>query len=233
MSSYELHLGDCVEYANSLPENSIDTVICDPPYELGFMNVKWDSSGIAFDPNTWAAMLRVAKPGAMLLAFGGSRTSHRMACAIEDAGWVIRDSIVWMYGSGFPKSADISKNIDKSAGIERKVVGVKGAGIAGTSDNVFLGGISEERKQVSITAPSTEAAKLWHGYGTALKPAFEPIIVAMKPLDGTFAQNAIAHGVAGLNIEGGAHSGGQEWENSRRQREIKRTDGELATIRGL
>jgi len=159
----------------------------------------------------WAVeALRVAKPGAMLLAFGGTRTWHRLACAIEDAGWEIRDNLCWLYGSGFPKSLDISKAIDKAAGAEREVVGVgntdceylrrgeqcPGHGDAGKSQ-------SGPTVHVPITSPATPLAQLWHGYGTALKPAHEPIIVAMKPLDGTFAQNAEKHGVAGLWIEGG------------------------------
>ena len=109
----QLHLGDCLEVLAGLPENSVDTCITDPPYELGFMGKKWDSSGIAFQPETWQAVFRVLKPGAILLAFGGTRTYHRIACAIEDAGFEIRDTIAWVYGSGFPKSYDISKGIDK------------------------------------------------------------------------------------------------------------------------
>ena len=115
--------GDCLEVLATLPENSIDTCITDPPYELGFMGKKWDSSGIAFQPETWQAVYRVLKPGALLLAFGGTRTYHRIACAIEDAGFEIRDTIAWVYGSGFPKSYDISKGIDKQAGAQREVIG--------------------------------------------------------------------------------------------------------------
>ena len=113
--------GDCLEVLATLPENSVDTCITDPPYELGFMGKKWDSSGIAFQPETWHAVYRVLKPGALLLAFGGTRTYHRIACAIEDAGFEIRDTIAWVYGSGFPKSYDISKGIDKQAGAQREV----------------------------------------------------------------------------------------------------------------
>jgi site-specific DNA-methyltransferase (adenine-specific) len=155
----------------------------------------------------WAIeALRVAKPGCIMLAFGGTRTHHRLACAIEDAGWEIRDTVMWVYGSGFPKSLDISKAIDKAAGAEREVVGVsnphdpRGAAKYRGDSGIFATGRSPEG--VPITAPATDLARLWQGWGTALKPAWEPIIVAMKPLDGTFAQNAERHGVAGLCIDG-------------------------------
>jgi site-specific DNA-methyltransferase (adenine-specific) len=145
------------------------------------------------------AALRVAKPGAILLAFGGTRTHHRLWCAIEDAGWEIRDCMMWLYGQGFPKAADISKMIDKAAGAERESIG-----LSSDSANRIAGGMfcSEDEGNRIITAPATDAAKLWDGWKSALKPAFEPICLAMKPLDGTFAQNALKHGVAGLNIDG-------------------------------
>lgn len=194
-----LHHGDCLDVMRSMPEVSVDTVITDPPYGLGFMGKEWDtpgsfverksrrragsfesiqgnhnptdsrdrvrtrlSEGLKYQDFTyvWATeALRVAKSGALLLAFGGTRTFHRLTCAIEDAGWEIRDCIMWLYGSGFPKSHNFSAKLN------------------GNSQH-------------------------WHGYGTALKPAWEPIIVAMKPCDGTFAQNAERHGVAGLWIDG-------------------------------
>jgi site-specific DNA-methyltransferase (adenine-specific) len=156
----------------------------------------------------------VLKPGAILLAFGGTRTYHRIACAIEDAGFEIRDTIAWVYGSGFPKSYDIGKGIDKQAGAKREVIGEyqfpvdsdkwakqkapTGIGIPGAKPN--KASFSESH---SITAPSTPEAQLWHGWGTALKPAFEPIVVAMKPIDGNFVNNALTWGVAGLWIDGG------------------------------
>ena len=108
----DIRLGDCLEVLATMPENSVDTCITDPPYELGFMGKKWDSSGIAFQPETWQAVYRVLKPGALLLAFGGTRTYHRLVCAIEDAGFEIRDMVEWVYGSGFPKSYDIGKGIE-------------------------------------------------------------------------------------------------------------------------
>jgi site-specific DNA-methyltransferase (adenine-specific) len=186
----------------TLDENSVDTCITDPPYELGFMGKKWDSSGIAFQPDTWAEVYRVLKPGALLLAFGGTRTYHRLVCAIEDAGFEIRDTIAWVYGSGFPKSYDISKGIDKKAGAEREVVGAEKLLEPSTkkpsdASNIFM------PREWDITAPSTPEAQLWDGWGTALKPAFEPIVVAMKPVDGTFVNNALTWGVAGLWIDGG------------------------------
>ena len=119
--------GDCIEIMEKIPENSIDTIITDPPYELGFMSKGWDKSGISFRKETWEAVLRVAKPGATLLCFGGTRTWHRIAAAIEDAGWEIFDTICWLYASGFPKSLNIGKAIDKLQGNEREVVGIKRA----------------------------------------------------------------------------------------------------------
>jgi site-specific DNA-methyltransferase (adenine-specific) len=150
----------------------------------------------------------VAKPGAHLLAFGGTRTFHRLASAIEDAGWEIRDTVMWVYGSGFPKSLDVSKAIDKEAGAERQVIrrdearakrnphGKRGIGVSG-NDNLQIRPAGE-----LVTAPATDAARRWSGWGTALKPAWEPIIVARKPLEGTVAQNVQRHGTGGLNIDG-------------------------------
>lgn len=199
---YKLYLGDCLNYMRDCEPNSIDTVICDPPYGLSFMGKDWDHGipGVAF----WQAALRVAKPGAMLLAFGGTRTHHRLMVAIEDAGWEIRDVIMWVYGSGFPKSHDISKGIDKAAGAERDEVGRTRTGIVGGK---AFESIPESDKWKPITTPSTSLAQQWDGWGTALKPAYEPIILAMKPLDGTFAQNAGKWGVAGLAIDKGRIEG--------------------------
>lgn len=199
-----IYHGDCLEVMRGWPDNFIDTIITDPPYGLSFMGKEWDHGvpGIPF----WAEMLRVCKPGAMLLSFGGTRTFHRMTVAIEDAGWEIRDCITWLYGSGFPKSLDISKAIDKSKGIERKVLGL--------TENARPNRVGKETKLSGpqtiggeITEPETELAMQWDGWGTALKPAWEPIIVAMKPLDGTFAQNAEKWGLAGLNVDGGRIKG--------------------------
>jgi len=184
-----------------LEPGSVSAVVCDPPYELGFMGKKWDSTGIAFQPKMWEAVLRVCKPGTPLLAFGGTRTYHRLVCAIEDAGWEIRDCLMWLYGSGFPKSRDISKAIDKAAGAERPVHrGVRSGVVGGT----FAQDAWSKANKDSVVdgTPITDAAKEWDGWGTALSPSWEPIVLAMKPLDGTFAANALEHGVAGINVDG-------------------------------
>jgi len=196
-----IYTGDCLEVLATLPENSVDTCITDPPYELGFMGKKWDSSGIAFQPETWQAVYRVLKPGAILLAFGGTRTYHRMVCAIEDAGFEIRDTIAWVYGSGFPKSYDIGKGIDKQAGAEREVVGKYQSpeNTSGGKGRKFCFGGQPLDGLPNVTKGNSG----WDGWGTALKPAFEPIVVAMKPVDGTFVNNALTWGVAGLWIDGG------------------------------
>ncbi len=195
-----------------LADESVDTIITDPPYGLssgptkyigeggaGFMGKAWDH-GVP-GPEFWREALRVAKPGAFLLAFGGTRTYHRLTCAIEDAGWIIRDCMSWLYGSGFPKSHDISKGIDRAKGAESEVVGPNPH--ARPIDGNGSGYTGPTGHDPNITAPATPLAQQWDGYGTALKPAWEPIIVAMKPLDGTFAHNAEVHGVAGLWIDGG------------------------------
>jgi site-specific DNA-methyltransferase (adenine-specific) len=197
--------GSCLERLREMEENSVDSIVTDPPYELGFMGKAWDSTGIAYSVSMWRECLRVLKPGGHLLSFGGSRTYHRMACAIEDAGFEIRDQIMWLYGSGFPKSMDVSKAIDKAAGAEREVVGVAaGMGKQNPEWNGTAQGRAENsfKPEYSLTAPSTDAAKQWSGWGTALKPAHEPICVARKPLIGTVAANVQQHGTGALNIDG-------------------------------
>jgi site-specific DNA-methyltransferase (adenine-specific) len=190
---------DCIEAMKAMPDNSVDSIVTDPPYELGFMGKSWDASGIAFNVEVWREALRVIKPGGHLIAFSGSRTYHRMAVAIEDAGFQIRDQIMWVYGSGFPKSHNISKGIDKAAGVEREVISeVPAYGIGG---NGILGGHSEGAT-AKITNPFTPAAQQWDGWGTALKPAHEPMVLARKPLEGTVANNVLTFGVGGLNIDG-------------------------------
>jgi site-specific DNA-methyltransferase (adenine-specific) len=164
------------------------------------MGKSWDSSGIAFNVEVWQEALRVLKPGGHLIAFSGSRTYHRMAVAIEDAGFEIRDQIMWVYGSGFPKSHNISKGIDKQAGAVREVVGEKITGRALGGSN-WKDGDAGGQEFVSITAPATAAAKQWQGWGTALKPAHEPMVLARKPLIGTVANNVLTYGVGGLNID--------------------------------
>ena len=200
-------LGDCRDVLKTLPDNSVDSVVTDPPYELGFMGKKWDSSGIAYDVTVWQECLRVLKPGCHGLAFGGSRTWHRLAVAVEDAGFELRDSIAWIYGSGFPKSLDVSKAIDKKAGAEREVIGRRAG--KGSQTGVTVGAIGGGENGgyghgpiVDETAPATPEAQKWQGWGTALKPAFEPVVVGRKPLVGTVAENVLAWGVGGLNIDG-------------------------------
>jgi site-specific DNA-methyltransferase (adenine-specific) len=205
----DLRNGDCIEQMRQLPPNSVDSIVTDPPYELGFMGKSWDSTGIAYSVKMWDEALRVLKPGGHLLAFSGSRTYHRMAVAIEDAGFEIRDQIMWVYGSGFPKSMDVSKAIDKQAGVERQVVGTwKPQGTARlvggkNPDGIFTNPDNAELKgELPITTPTTDKAKQWEGWGTALKPAHEPIVLARKPLIGTVATNVIIHGTGALNIDG-------------------------------
>jgi site-specific DNA-methyltransferase (adenine-specific) len=201
-----LLFGDCREVLKGFPDCSFDSIVTDPPYELGFMGKKWDSSGVAYDVSLWAECLRVLKPGGHLLAFSGSRTYHRMVVAIEDAGFEIRDQIMWVYGSGFPKSMDISKAIDKQAGAEREVIGQKlhaRKGVASAEERTVIGaGAFGEARMGDITAPATDEAQQWDGWGTALKPAHEPIVMARKPIDGTVANNVLKHGVGGINIDG-------------------------------
>jgi DNA modification methylase len=195
----DLRNGDCIEQIRQLPPNSVDSIVTDPPYELGFMGKSWDSTGIAYSVKMWDEALRVLKPGGHLLAFSGSRTYHRMACAIEDAGFEIRDQIMWVYGSGFPKSLDVSKAIDKQSNVQREVIG-KHPQPGSTNLRTAMGDNWQESPD--ITAPTTDKAKQWSGWGTALKPAHEPIVLARKPLIGTVATNVIIHGTGALNIDG-------------------------------
>lgn len=191
--------GNNLDLLRDIPDNSIDSIVTDPPYELGFMGKKWDNTGIAYSVELWSECLRVLKHGGHLLAFSGSRTYHRMVVAIEDAGFEIRDQIMWVYGSGFPKSLDISKAIDKAAGAERIVV-AKHPNPQSTNHKTTLGGYWQE--EPNITVPTTDEAQQWSGWGTALKPAHEPIVMARKPIDGTVANNVLKHGVGGINIDG-------------------------------
>jgi site-specific DNA-methyltransferase (adenine-specific) len=197
---FVIQIGDCRDRLKELPDNSIDSIVTDPPYELGFMGKAWDSTGIAYDEDVWRECLRVLKHGGHLLAFGGSRTYHRMACAIEDAGFQIRDQIMWVYGSGFPKSHDIGKRIDKESGETRNRV-PSNAGIASGTNNFVGSGKTRPNTKIGDDAITPEA-KQWEGWGTALKPAHEPIVMARKPFNGTVANNVLTHGTGGLNIDG-------------------------------
>lgn len=190
-----LRLGDCRALMARLEEGSVDAIVTDPPYETDFMGRDWDRSGVAFDPATWAACLRVLKPGGHMLAFGGARTSHRMVCAIEDAGFEVRDSLMWLYGTGFPKSLDIGKAIDQAAGAVREVLHVVDrTGKEEGTYGAFAG-------PSPVSAPASDAAKRWDGWGTGLKPSHEPIALARKPFRGTVAGCVQANGTGALHID--------------------------------
>lgn len=178
-------------------EPKFHAVLCDPPYELGFMGKTWDSTGIAFDPKTWKAIADQCHPGAYLLAFGGTRTFHRIAVAIEDAGFEIRDTVMWVYGSGFPKSHNVGKAVDKAEGNEREVVGERHRNVKPYDDE---NGWNENN--TTGDHQYTKGTSPWEGYGTALKPAWEPVIIARLPLNGTVAKNAQRYGSGALNIDG-------------------------------
>lgn len=241
-----LHAGDCLAVLAILPDASVDSVVTDPPYGLSFMGKGWDHGVPSVE--IWQQAFRVLKPGGHLLAFFGTRTYHRGVVAIEDAGFDIRDQIGWCFGSGFPKSHDVSKGIDKARrrdyvqaaidlgvdlpgrsvddwtkedhapgdkwwevfkaslptetweAIERRVIGAAKSG----QSSWFING-----KEIgSITAPATDAAKQWEGWGTALKPAWEPIVLARRPLNGTVAQNVLQHGTGAINVNGCRVEGG-------------------------
>lgn len=188
--------GDCLEVLKELPNNSIDSIVTDPPYELGFMGKSWDSTGIAYNAELWEECLRVLKPGSHLLSFGGSRTYHRMACAIEDAGFEIRDQIMWIYGSGMPKSHNIAKAI-----AAKEITG------GSSPKNLRKARLKDDYKPTgqgdNIETELTVNAKQWNGWETALKPAHEPIVVARKPLsEKTVAENVLKWGTGGINIDG-------------------------------
>jgi len=190
--------GNCLETLATLPDNSVDSIVTDPPYELGFMGKSWDNSGIAYNQELWEQCLRVLKPGGHLLAFSGSRTYHRMTVAIEDSGFEIRDQIMWIYGSGFPKSLNVSKAIDKAAGL-LKNEGKNFRNVA--ADTTVLTPTIKPSEYVP-PKPQHPEAQRWQGWGTALKPAHEPICVARKPLTGTVAANVLEYGTGALNIDG-------------------------------
>ena len=206
-----------LEELNKLEENSVDAIITDPPYELNFMNKGWDNAGISFQKSTWEKCLRVLKPGGYLLAFGAPRTFHRIACAIEDAGFEIRDTIMYIFGSGFPKSMNVGIAIDKRLGVESDFGGIKpghedfvdrdttGHMDYSTADGGFHRPWMEDEEKRELyhyeKIPMSDVGKKFKGYGTALKPSYEPVIMARKPLIGTVADNVIEWGVGGINID--------------------------------
>ena len=196
----KLLLGDCLDKLKELDDNSVDSIVTDPPYGLSFMGKQWDYD--VPSQEIWEECMRVLKPGGHLLSFAGSRTYHRMAVRIEDAGFEIRDQIMWVYGSGFPKSLNIGKGVDKKLGNEREVVGTKvhsqkGVKVAEERTTIGAGAFGEPR-EAEITKGNSE----WEGWGTALKPAHEPIVMARKPLsEKTVVDNVLEWGTGGINID--------------------------------
>lgn len=222
MMKHKIACGDVLEVMKKVPDNRYHGMLTDPPYGLGFMGKEWDHDVPSAE--VWSEILRTLKPGAYGLVFGGTRMWHRLAVNLEDAGFEIRDTLMWVYGSGFPKSHNISKALDKRAGAEREVVGTKlgrpGYSLAendtkGHGRSAY-GKYTDAEAECSITAPATRAAIEWDGYGTALKPAWEPIILVRKPVAGTIADNAMEYGCGGLNIDGcgvGTEGGGTNCSN--------------------
>jgi len=216
----KLYHGDCLGVMRELEADSIGAMVTDPPYGLSFMGKEWDYDVPSVE--VWRECLRILKPGAHALIFAGSRTQHRMAVNVEDAGFALKDTLMWLYGSGFPKSTDISKQIDKAAGKERKGaiqgghIGISRSGGDSTNDKgmVIDRNIPHVIGKGELTrgTPATPEAEFWNGWKTHLKPAYEPIILAMKPNDGSYAANALKHGVAGLNIDGCRIEG--DWSRS-------------------
>jgi site-specific DNA-methyltransferase (adenine-specific) len=205
MSVQMIH-GDCREVLASMEEASVDAVVTDPPYGLGFMSKAWDRQDLAFDPGTWVEVLRVLKPGGHLVAFGGTRTHHRLWCAAEDAGFEIRDTILcaglaaWVFGSGFPKGLDVSKAIDKAAGAERERVLAYPSSVVGHCFSRDPWTINNRGVHI-VDTPQTNTATVWLGWNVALKPAHEPILLARKPLsEPNVAANVLRWGTGGLNV---------------------------------
>lgn len=192
----ELHHGKMQDELQTIEPESIDAIVTDPPYELNFMNKGWDNSGVAFQKETWGHCFKVLKKGGYLLAFGGSRTYHRICCAIEDAGFEIRDCIMWLYKSGFPKSMNIGLMADKKQGCPNR-----GHRIAVANRYHPDGTLEPNGELLERYEAKTELGKMWKGWGTALKPAYEPVIVARKPFAGSLIDNIIENGVGGLNID--------------------------------
>ena len=198
-----LHNYDCLNVLKMMIEDEVfvDSIVTDPPYELGFMGRSWDSTGIAFQKETWELCFKVLKPGGHLLAFSGSRTYHRMAVAIEDAGFEIRDQVMWLYGSGFPKSMNVGKALDKKLGNEREVVGTLKSKQDIRSGN-YVGTATDTNEYSRIDIPVTKGNSEWEGWGTALKPAHEPLVLARKPLsEKSVVDNVLKHRTGGINID--------------------------------
>lgn len=197
MKNMKLLPGDCIDQMKTLEDDSVDSIVTDPPYGLSFMGKKWDYDVPSLD--IWKECLRVLKPGGHLLSFAGSRTYHRMAVNIEDAGFEIRDQIMWVYGSGFPKSLNVSKAVEG-------VLGTRATGFLTAGDDGRKAEFNQDHNKRSDHGykwePTTEDGKRWNGWGTALKPAHEPIVVARKPFSGTVAENVLRYGTGAINIDG-------------------------------
>jgi site-specific DNA-methyltransferase (adenine-specific) len=202
---YKLYHGSMLDMLDNIQPNSIDSIVTDPPYELNFMGKGWDNSGVSFQPDTWRKCYEVLKPGGHMLVFGGSRTFHRIACAIEDAGFEIRDTIMWIYGSGFPKSMNIGLAIDKKNGVESPVVAVKEHCKKDFKDGNLYAQADANKNNTKCFGYGTQEVREpqneWKGWGTCLKPSFEPIIVVRKPPEGTLVDNVLTYGVGGINID--------------------------------
>ena len=222
-NDYKLYQGKMQDVLDTFQEESVDCIITDPPYELNFMGKKWDNSGVAFQPDTWKHCFRVLKEGGYLLAFGGTRTFHRIACAIEDAGFEIRDTIMWLYGSGMPKGCDIGLAIDKKNGVDNKTgkILTNGTGKNDCIVNIASGNHKEyfERK----------AQNEWDGWGTTLKPAYEPIILARKPLQTTLVDNVLENGLGGLNIDE-CRVGEEHFEQTQKHIQSKGIYGDMVVL---
>lgn len=178
--------GDNQVIVPQMKENMFDSIVTDPPYELGVFGEKWDSTGIAYNADTWRTFYRVLKPGGYMLAFGGSRTFHRILCGIEDAGFEVRDVLMWLYGNGFPKGTNVAVALDKANGFRHEVIATSTTGIM-------------EERWINDT-PLSEEGKLWEGWNSTLKPGYEPIALVRKPLIGTLVENVREHGTGALNI---------------------------------
>lgn len=225
-SQFTLHIGDCVEQMRKYPDNYFDSVVTDPPYGIEFMGREWDTAAsVAFKPATWREALRVLKPGGHLLAFGGTRMYHRLVCAVEDAGFEMRDMIAWIYGSGFPKSLDASKALDAHHGIEREITREATAELRSGEVIGFDQRASTERERRDV--PITDDAKKWDGWGTALKPAIEPICVGRKPLAkcSVYVRHNIERELRARGVEGTI-----EWNSSAANAEHRPATGRSASL---
>jgi len=218
MKAYYLNINDVyvdiirsdnLKYLKTMEDNSVHSVVCDPPYEISFMyseKNKWDRGSRAHDQELWAECLRVLKPGGYLLAFSATRTYHRLATAIEDAGFLIRDQLAWMYGSGMPHGLNVAKAIDKHLGVKPTVIGSrKLQGKARTMNGGNYMGYEEREEidEINLTRATSKQAKLYEGFNTHLKPAVEPIVMAQKPLsEKTIVKNILRWGTGAINIDG-------------------------------